>query len=88
MYLDETSRWTSHVKATERKLSSLLHPACFRFPVHHLALTEKNVEYSCIKIFSHLPWYLKIVTNFTTFKKKIHKMLIDLEPYCLEDYFK
>nr|CAI5846676.1 unnamed protein product [Callosobruchus analis] len=60
----------------------------YRFPVHHLTLTEKNVEYSCIKIFNHLPLDLKIVTDLTTFKKKIHKMLIDLEPYCLEDYFK
>nr|CAI5824056.1 unnamed protein product [Callosobruchus analis] len=100
VYVDETLRWTSHEillfvfknrQYFQKFLPTNYYPTRnfnYRFPVHHLTLTEKNVEYSCIKIFNHLPLDLKIVTDLTTFKKKIHKMLIDLEPYCLEDYFK
>nr|CAI5826188.1 unnamed protein product [Callosobruchus analis] len=97
VYVDETLRWTSHEillfvfknrQCFQKFLPTNHYPTRnfnYRFPVHHLTLTEKNVEYSCIKIFNHLPLDLKIVTDLTTFKKKIHKILYFAELFCNKD---
>ncbi|CAH1981659.1 unnamed protein product [Acanthoscelides obtectus] len=45
------------------------------YPVHHLTITEKNVHYSCTKI------YIK------GYKKSIYLLLMHLEPYHLQEYF-
>lgn len=58
----------------------------FIYPRHHLTITEKNVNYSCIKIFNRLPQEIKDLLNLNQFKKKIYNLLVDLEPYKLSDF--
>lgn len=57
------------------------------YPIHRLTLSEKNPSYMCIKIFNKLPRELKLIENYKIFKRKTKTFLIDLEPYCLDDYF-
>lgn len=57
------------------------------FPLHKLSLTERSPSYMCIRIFNKLPNELKSLENYRLFKAKTKKLLIELEPYCLGDYF-
>lgn len=57
------------------------------FPQHKLSLSEKNPSYMCIKIFNKLPQNMKNIENYKIFKAKTKKFLINMEPYCLGDYF-
>ena len=57
------------------------------YPNHRLSMSEKNPSYMCIKIFNKLPHNIKCITSFKQFKTKTKKLLIDLEPYSLQDYF-
>lgn len=56
------------------------------YPHHRLTLTEKGPEYRCIKFFNNLPSDMKNIKSLVLFKSKIRKMLIDLEPYSIDDY--
>lgn len=58
----------------------------FDFPVHRLTLTEKGAYYMCIKCFNKLPREIKCIQINRVFKKKVRKLLINLEPYSLSDY--
>ena len=58
-------------------------------PIHRLSLTEKSPRYVMIKFFNALPNTLKRIHNVNLFKKKIFKILCDIEPYTsVEDFYK
>lgn len=58
----------------------------FMYPIHRLNTTEKNVTYSSLRLYNRLPDRIKAVTNFNTFKQKISQLLLNLEPYTLNEY--
>lgn len=57
------------------------------YPMHRLQLSEKSPEYMCIKCYNRLPLQIKRITSQRLFKSEIKKMLINLEPYGMDDYF-
>lgn len=60
-----------------------IHP--FLFPKCSLTLTQKNVEYMCLKLFDKLPRNYQIL-DANKFKTRIKKLLIELEPYDVKEY--
>lgn len=56
------------------------------YPVHRLTITEINPHYMCIKLYNKLNEKLKKIEKIHKFKKEIKNLLINLEPYNLEDY--
>ena len=59
----------------------------YLYPRHRLALTEKGAYYNCIRFYNSLPTQIQLIDNLKKFKKRIFQMLIDIEPYNLEEYF-
>ena len=57
------------------------------YPQHNLTKTEKSPFYMCIKLYNKLPLTFKNIVSISLFKKKVKKMMVNLEPYSLEDYF-
>ena len=59
----------------------------FNVPKHRLTTTEKKSPlYSCIKYFNKLPDPLKVEKKIKLFKKSIHRILVDTEPYTVNEY--
>ena len=58
----------------------------FNVPKHRLTTKEKSPLYSCIKYFNKLSDPLKVKTLFKLFKKSIHRILVDTEPYTVNEY--
>lgn len=58
-----------------------------QYPKHHLTLTEKHPDYMCRKLFNKLPSRLKGFGPYKDYVKNIRKFLLELEPYCLSEYF-
>lgn len=58
----------------------------YLFPNHSLTLTEKGTYYNCIKFFNSLPKEYKVIQDYKVFKRNIHKMLLDIEPYSISEY--
>ena len=58
----------------------------FNVPKHRLTTTEKSPLYSCIKYFNKLPDPLKVEKKIKLFKKSIHRILVDTEPYTVNEY--
>lgn len=56
------------------------------FPRHRLTLLEKSPYYMGIKLFNKLNNDLKTMTQEKIFKSKLKKMLIELEPYSIQEY--
>ena len=56
------------------------------YPNHRLALTEKGAYYSCIRFYNSLPASMKAINNIKKFKKSVFQMLVDIEPYNLDEY--
>lgn len=56
------------------------------YPTHRLQMTEKSPGYMCLKLYNRLPVEIKRLTSQKMFKRELKKMLIQLEPYCLDDY--
>lgn len=63
------------------------HGEHYFYSPHRLSLTEKSPYYACIKLYNHLPIYLKTNNSFNTIKKDLISFLCDLEPYSISDYF-
>lgn len=59
----------------------------YLYPRHRLAVTEKSACYNCIKFFNSLPREYKLIHDYKVFKKAIHRLLIDREPYSVSEYF-
>lgn len=58
------------------------------YPSHRLTLTEKCPHYMCLKLFNALPDRLKIINSQKLFKKELKKLLIEMEPYSMQDFCK
>lgn len=56
------------------------------YPVHRLSITERGAKYSCIKFFNALPSRIRFIQDDKIFKKEVHKFLIQLEPYTVNEY--
>lgn len=52
-----------------------------------LTTTQQEVEYRYLLLYNHLPSETKNITNYNIFKKRIFSMLVDMEPYCLQNYW-
>lgn len=55
---------------------------------HRLQLSEKNPEYMCVKLYNKLPLSIKKINGCKRFKNEVKKLLLELEPYCIEDYLR
>jgi hypothetical protein len=55
-------------------------------PKHNLTLTENSAYYMSIKIFNSLPNNIKGIISLNNFKKAIKKLIIEAEPYSLEEF--
>ena len=58
----------------------------FLYPKHRYTLTEKSTHYNCIKFFNILPIEPKNIGDLKIFKRKIHELLMKLEPYSIPEY--
>lgn len=56
------------------------------FPVHRLTLSEKHPYYMGIRLFNKLDASTKSITIERIFKRKLKALLINLEPYSIDDY--
>lgn len=57
------------------------------YPVHRLRLTEKSPYYMGIRLYNSLPQNLKLIKNIKKFKNSIRNLLINIEPYNINEYF-
>lgn len=57
------------------------------YPKHSLSLTEKHPEYAALKLFNALPRALHLISVHKEFKKLVYKLILDCEPYNMEEYF-
>ncbi|XP_044745297.1 uncharacterized protein LOC123307144 [Coccinella septempunctata] len=58
----------------------------FVYPIHRLTVTEKGAKYACMKLFNRLPLRFKQMDNKYVFRRELHKLLIELEPYTVLEY--
>lgn len=56
------------------------------YPVHRLTGTEKGAKYSSMRFFNMLPLSIRQIKDQNRFKKELHKFLLDLEPYTIEEF--
>lgn len=63
------------------------HGEHYYYSSHRLTLTEKSPYYASIKLYNHLPNYLKTNNSFNNIKKDLISFLCELEPYSVSDYF-
>lgn len=56
------------------------------YPIHRLTLTERSPNYMCLRLYNKLPEKLKRINSEKRFKREIKTMLLELEPYKLEDF--
>lgn len=71
---------SSHMYDTRNKIS-------YCFPVHRLSVFEKGPCYSGMRFFNLLPNRIKNVTNAKAFKREIFNLLVDIEPYRVQEFF-
>lgn len=57
------------------------------YPRHRLTMIEKGAHYSCVKLFNSLPQKIKTLNTYNEFKHRIYKLLLNLEPYDLREYY-
>lgn len=57
-----------------------------KYPKHRLTLTEKGPEYAAVTYFNSLPRNIRDETNSKTFKGKVFKLLLEMEPYNVDDF--
>ena len=58
----------------------------YSVPQHRLTSTEKTTTYSCIKFFNKLPNELKCQTDFKLYKKGVFGLILNIEPYSVEEF--
>lgn len=58
----------------------------YNYPRHGLSMFEKGPSYSSIKLFNKLPANIKCIGTFRLFKREIHDLLVNLEPYSISEF--
>ncbi|XP_044747620.1 uncharacterized protein LOC123308825 isoform X1 [Coccinella septempunctata] len=56
------------------------------FPTHKLSLTEHNPMYTAIKLFNFLPKHIRDIKEYTTFRKSLHRLIMNIEPYSISEF--
>ena len=59
-----------------------------KIPKHMTSFFKRNMYYSSIKLFNHLPNYIKNETSLKPFTNKLRKFLIEMEYYSVKDFYK
>jgi len=78
LFLDNAELYT-----IKTRNSYNLHP-----PLSHLTKYQKGVHYTGIRIFNHLPTFIKSITNETKeFKKTLMRFLLDNSFYSMDEFF-
>lgn len=89
LYIFECLMFLYRNKNVFRQLSSESYSTrseYFSYPRIRLHLSQKHPEYMCIKLYNTLPVQLRRLQSRAAFKREIKKLLINLEPYTLDDY--
>lgn len=58
----------------------------YTLPIHRLSQTENSTYYKCMLFFNKLPNSIKIEKHFNKYKSLIKQLLLNLEPYSIEEY--
>lgn len=58
----------------------------YNYPIHRLTMTEKNAHYNCIKFYNKLPQSIQAVNSLRSFKKNIYELLLNIEPYTVQEF--
>lgn len=58
----------------------------YNYPIHKLTMTEKNAHYNCIKFYNRLPQSIQVVNSLRTFKKHVYELLLNIEPYTVQEF--
>ena len=56
------------------------------YPIHRLTLSEKSPHYMCLKLYNKLPDNIKTIQSLEVFKRELKKLLINLEPYSVDEF--
>lgn len=59
----------------------------YNLPKVTLSMTQKNVQFTCIKLYNALPTRLRSISEMNVFKKEVFRYLISGEPYCVDDFY-
>ena len=49
-------------------------------------MTEKNAHYNCIKFYNRLLQSIQVANSLRTFKKHVHELLLNIEPYTVQEF--
>lgn len=82
LFMNQHSKYFEHF----RTRSNTRHTQPFLYPLHSLTSTERSPLYMGIKLFNALPKDYQRISNPSIFKKKLHGLLIDCEPYSMEEF--
>lgn len=55
------------------------------YPIHKSTMLEKGCYYKCLQWYNCLPRHIKEIKTIHLFKKTVKKILIDFEPYSLDE---
>jgi hypothetical protein len=78
LFLDNAELYT-----IKTRNSYNLHP-----PLPHLTKYQKGVHYAGVRVFNHLPTYIKNIENETkVFKKTLKRFLLENSFYCMDEFF-
>lgn len=61
------------------------HKDNYCYPIHKSTLLEKGCYYKCLKWYNYLPRHIKEIKTLHLFKKTIKTILVQLEPYNLNE---
>lgn len=76
-----------HYFEVHRNVNLTRRKETFFYPHHSLAITEKSPLYLGMKLYNCLPSKFRMMRNVKIFKKTLHELVIECEPYSLSEYF-
>lgn len=63
------------------------HKDRYCLPKHRLTLSENGPTYVALKIHNKLPNHIKVIKNLHSFRQACNRLLLQIEPYSLQEYF-
>lgn len=79
-------RKNGHYFEQYRNLNNTRRIHVFHLPKISLTLSQRNVEYMCLKLYNKLPRDIQMLSNLKKFKVALRLFLMELEPYTLKEY--